>query len=64
MRPDLEAPYAALRDTARSVARVAAECRLEMDVDEYVDSFRPGVCGTTAVPQQYRRRNVGGRGTV
>lgn len=24
------------------VARTAADCKMEMDVEEYVDSFRPG----------------------
>lgn len=26
------------------VAKTAADCKMEMDVDEYVDSFRPGQC--------------------
>jgi hypothetical protein len=42
IRADLEAPFAALREAARRVGRVAAECKMEMDVDEYVESFRPG----------------------
>jgi hypothetical protein len=40
--PELEAPFAALRATARQVAKVATEAGMEVDVDEYVDSFRPG----------------------
>jgi hypothetical protein len=44
VRADLEAPFAALREAARRVGRVAAECKMEMDVDEYVESFRPGGC--------------------
>lgn len=43
VRPDLEAPYGSLRAAARKVARAAADCKMEMDVEEYVDSFRPGV---------------------
>lgn len=49
VRPDLEAPYTALRDTARRVAKVAADCKLEgVDVEEYVDSFRPDLTDMVA----------------
>lgn len=44
LRPDLEGPYASLREAARKVAKVAADCKMELDVEEYVESFRPGAC--------------------
>lgn len=37
----LEGPLAALRDCARRVGKVAQECRLPLDPEEYVASFRP-----------------------
>eukprot|EP00887_Chlorella_sp_A99_P001342 scaffold14.g1342.t1 len=43
VRPDLEAPFAALREVARRVAKVGADCGLGGDPDEYVDSFRCGL---------------------
>ena len=42
MRGDLQPAYGALREAARRVAKVAADCGMEADVDEYVESFRPG----------------------
>ncbi|EFN51100.1 hypothetical protein CHLNCDRAFT_141429 [Chlorella variabilis] len=48
VRPDLEAPYGSLRAAARKVARAAADCKMEMDVEEYVDSFRPDMMESVA----------------
>jgi ATP-dependent RNA helicase DOB1 len=33
--------YNTLRDTARLVGKQVSECKLTIDVNEYVDSFRP-----------------------
>lgn len=43
VRPDLEGPFSALRETARRVGRATAEAGVpgSEDMDEYVDSFRP-----------------------
>ena len=41
VRPDLQAPLSALRECARRVGTVQADCRLPVDVDAYVESFRP-----------------------
>ena len=41
----VEGAYAALREAARRVARAEEECRMAVDVDGYVDSFRPGELG-------------------
>lgn len=47
--PDMEAPFASLRATARGVAKAAAACKLEgVEVEDYVDSFQPGGCGRGA----------------
>lgn len=41
MREDLEAPYAALLEAARRVAKAANEAGLPVDAPEYAASFRP-----------------------
>ncbi len=41
VREDLEAPYAALLEAARCVAKAANEAKLPLDGPEYVSSFRP-----------------------
>eukprot|EP00899_Mesostigma_viride_P016139 jgi/Mesvir1/24526/Mv21867-RA.1 len=38
---DLKRVHLLLRDTARRVGKASVECKLELDVEEYVDSFRP-----------------------
>ncbi|KAI3427412.1 hypothetical protein D9Q98_010327 [Chlorella vulgaris] len=49
LRPDLEGPYASLREAARKVAKVAADCKMELDVEEYVESFRPDLTDLIAM---------------
>ena len=41
VREDLEAPYAALLETARRVGKAANEAGLAVDAPEYAASFRP-----------------------
>lgn len=49
VRPEMEAPLASLRDAARGVAKAAAACKLEgLDVEEYVESFSPGLMDIVA----------------
>ncbi|PRW05917.1 superkiller viralicidic activity 2-like 2 isoform B [Chlorella sorokiniana] len=48
VRSDLEAPFAALREHARKVARTAVDCKMEIDADEYVESFRPDLMDVVA----------------
>jgi ATP-dependent RNA helicase DOB1 len=43
VRPELEAPLRALQDGARRIAQVSTDCRLELDADEYVEKFNPGM---------------------
>ncbi|KAG8195554.1 hypothetical protein JTE90_002180 [Oedothorax gibbosus] len=38
---ELSAPLRLMQETARRIAKVSAECKLEVDSDQYVDSFRP-----------------------
>ncbi|WPT10693.1 DExH-box ATP-dependent RNA helicase DExH9 [Picochlorum sp. SENEW3] len=38
---EMEGPYASLRDAARRIARAESDCHMGVDVDEYVDSFKP-----------------------
>ena len=44
----MEAPFLALLETARRVGRVAEECKLTVDVDEFVSSFRPDLMDVMA----------------
>ena len=48
MREDLEAPFLALLETARRVGKVAEECKLAIDVEDYVGSFRPDLMDVMA----------------
>jgi ATP-dependent RNA helicase DOB1 len=43
LREELAAPLRALQDAARRIASVAADCRVELDAEEYVASFNPGM---------------------
>ena len=38
---ELEGPLAELKSIAKRVAKVSADCKLQVDVDEYVAGFRP-----------------------
>lgn len=40
-RPELAQPYNKLKEIARRVATVYSECKLPVDVDEYVGQFKP-----------------------
>ncbi len=48
VREDLRPVFNTLRDTARRTAKVAVECKLPMDIDEYVDSFCPDLMDAAA----------------
>ena len=37
----LSEPLSQLQQTARNIAEISQECKLEMDPDEYVESFKP-----------------------
>lgn len=39
----LAGPLQQLQDTARHIVEVSRECKLELDEEEYVDSFRPSL---------------------
>ena len=41
LKQELAGPLAALQETARAIAEVQRECKLEIDPAEYVESFRP-----------------------
>jgi ATP-dependent RNA helicase DOB1 len=41
LREELAAPLRAVQDAARRVAQVSADCKVELDAEEYVSSFRP-----------------------
>ncbi|KAL6501313.1 Exosome RNA helicase MTR4 [Orobanche hederae] len=42
-RDELELLFAQLQDTARKVAKVQLECKVQIDVENFVSSFRPDV---------------------
>ena len=46
--PGMEACHAALREAARKVGRAEAESGLQVDIDEYVDSFKPDLMEVVA----------------
>ncbi len=41
LKRELAEPLAALQDTARAIAEVQLECKLEIVPDDYVESFKP-----------------------
>ncbi|KAJ7537966.1 hypothetical protein O6H91_11G029700 [Diphasiastrum complanatum] len=41
LKADLAWPFRHLQDTARKIAEVQCECKLEVDVQQYVEVFRP-----------------------
>ena len=41
LKRDLTQPLAQLQETSRSIAEVQRECKLEIDTDQYVESFKP-----------------------
>ncbi|ERN20203.1 DExH-box ATP-dependent RNA helicase DExH9 [Amborella trichopoda] len=42
-REELEMLYSQLQDTARRVAKVQLECKIQIDVEDFVNSFRPDI---------------------
>lgn len=44
---DMEGSYAALRDAARRVGKAERDCNLPIDIDEYVESFKPDLIDIT-----------------
>ncbi|CAL1279980.1 unnamed protein product [Larinioides sclopetarius] len=38
---ELSGPLRLMQDTARRIAKISKECRLELDLEQYVDSFKP-----------------------
>lgn len=44
MRPEVAPGFAALRRAAAHVAEVQADCAMEVEADEFVDSFKPTLC--------------------
>ena len=41
VRDEMSTPYNKLKETARRVATVCSECKLAIDVEEYVGQFKP-----------------------
>jgi ATP-dependent RNA helicase DOB1 len=41
MTQDLVGPYKIMQDTAKRVATVSKECKLDIEIDDYVDSLKP-----------------------
>ena len=41
VRNEMTTPYNKLKETARRVATVCSECKLAIDVEEYVGQFKP-----------------------
>eukprot|EP00744_Colponema_vietnamica_P010658 GILI01015046.1.p1 GENE.GILI01015046.1~~GILI01015046.1.p1 ORF type:complete len:504 (-),score=165.34 GILI01015046.1:161-1618(-) len=41
LREELEGPFRQLQETARRIAQVSQESKLEIDVEEYVNKFKP-----------------------
>jgi ATP-dependent RNA helicase DOB1 len=47
LKPALKQPLQVLRDTAKHIATVSEECKLEIDIEEYVESFKPTLMNVT-----------------
>jgi len=45
---ELVGPFGAVREAARRVAKVSAECKVPLEVEEYVEGFRPDLMESTA----------------
>ncbi|KAL3145466.1 hypothetical protein ABBQ32_003293 [Trebouxia sp. C0010 RCD-2024] len=43
VRQDMQGPFAALTEAARTVAKVAVDCKMTMDIEDYATSFRPDI---------------------
>ncbi|DBA84763.1 hypothetical protein WJX77_001199 [Trebouxia sp. C0004] len=43
VRDDMQGPYGALTEAARRVAKVAVDCKMTMDIEDYATSFRPDI---------------------
>ncbi|KAJ3323503.1 ATP-dependent RNA helicase mtr4 [Boothiomyces sp. JEL0866] len=41
MQPEVKEPYEKLRQTAKRIAEISLDCKIAMDVNEYIDSFKP-----------------------
>lgn len=41
LKRELAGPLSQLQETSRSIAEVQRECKLEVDTDQYVESFKP-----------------------
>lgn len=60
---NLGGPLKQLQDTAKMIAEVSRECKLDIDTDEYIDSFRPYLMVSCRLCQAALRAplNFGGR---
>ncbi|KAK8791086.1 hypothetical protein WA158_005717 [Blastocystis sp. Blastoise] len=47
VRMELQQPYEKLLETARRIATVFNECKIQIDVEEYVGRFKPGIMDVT-----------------
>ena len=41
LKRELAGPLSQLQETSRSIAEVQRECKLDVNADEYVESFKP-----------------------
>ena len=41
LKRDLTQPLTQLQETSRSIAEIQRECKLDVDTDQYVESFKP-----------------------
>lgn len=48
VREDMQGPYRSLLEAARRIGKVAQECKLTLDVEDYVNSFRADLMNATA----------------
>ena len=57
LKAELAAPVAELQAAARTIAEVQRECKLEVDPDAYVESFRPYLMDIIHAWSKVRRRS-------
>ena len=58
LKRELAGPLSQLQETSRSIAEVQRECKLEVDTDQYVESFKPFLMDVIYAWSKVRQRSL------
>ena len=58
LKRELAGPLSQLQETSRSIAEVQCECKLEVDTDQYVESFKPFLMDVIYAWSKVRQRSL------